>query len=174
MADSALTNARKAVAITRLLLRNGASNKAKDIVLSSLFSSSLLNVPSPLCVPAMRSAITLSKPPIGSETQVEAVARIARVAMAAGCGNCGEHAAVAFTLLRKWGAGPIDLMQRTTVDHAFVVIGRTGPVADVGAWGAGSAVCDPWDESAYPSAQAATKLWGGGTIAPKLFAHWSG
>lgn len=80
----------------------------------------------------------------GAEAMIECHAA---EAIKAGCGNCGDHAAVAFHLLRLWGIAPLDFMRAANSNHNFVVIGRTrtsDPKSPL-TWGVAAVVCDPWD-----------------------------
>ena len=80
--------------------------------------------------------------------------RIADNAIRARCGNCGEQAAVAFVMLIDRGVEPLDLMECTSTDHSFVVIGRrenSDPTGyDAMKWGPDAVICDPWMDDAYP------------------------
>ncbi len=73
-------------------------------------------------------------------------------ALLAGCGNCDEQAMAAFWYLYRQGVRPIDLMACPNV-HVFVAIGRVerSDPSRIGTWGGFSAICDPWDDGAYPS-----------------------
>lgn len=85
----------------------------------------------------------------------QTVAQIARRAESFGCGNCGEQAAVAIMYLHRRRIIPLDYMNLTNGDHAFVVIGRLGSsnVEQVGTWGADAVICDPWSRQAYSAAE---------------------
>lgn len=173
MTKDPLFLARQAVLYTRLVMRTGASNKAGDVLVSSLTSSPFgLGFSSLACVPLSRVAEDATAKH-GDTAALDRIRNMASVARFAGCGNCGEQAAVAFMWLLKKKVAPIEYMQRTTVDHAFVVIGRSagGPPEN---WGEACVICDPWDENAYMAAEAKTKLWGGGVIDPVPYARWDG
>jgi len=94
--------------------------------------------------------------------------KVAENAIRARCGNCGEHAAVAFVMLIDRGVEPIDLMECTSTDHSFVVIGRREN-SDPGRydsvkWGPDAVICDPWANEAYPCPQMSAKMAGLVTI----------
>lgn len=91
----------------------------------------------------------------------------------AGCGNCMEQSAVAFAYLLRLGVRPLDWMEVTNGDHAFVVIGREPDSAanDPKSWGKDAAVCDPWDNVAYPASQIARRLGNSATYGSMLRAE---
>ena len=81
----------------------------------------------------------------------------------------GEQAAIAFVFLVDRRVTPIDYMERTNADHAFVVIDRKvgSDVKDISTWGDTAVVCDPWDEKVYAASEIPSKMYGGGTFAPR-------
>ena len=103
----------------------------------------------------------------GGATDFKYIKTIADVAQKNGCGNCGEFSAVAFMYLYKKGVRPLDWMQLTDADHAFLVIGRaSGNENDLDSWGRFAAVCDPWgqgftgkaDQGTYPGTKFKKKM----------------
>jgi hypothetical protein len=85
----------------------------------------------------------------------ETISQIAQRAERFHCGNCGEQAAVAMMFLHRRGVRPLDYMQLTNGDHAFVVIDRAAnsDVNDPSTWGATAVICDAWSKIAYPATQ---------------------
>jgi hypothetical protein len=111
-----------------------------------------------------------------ADTPMELLAhRLAREAEQRGMGSPAERAIVAFAYLMRLGLRPLDYMHTSGREHAFVVIGRTPPVADghrehledeqrgeiptapeasvieltPEAWGVDAVVCDPWRGVTY-------------------------
>ena len=136
----------------------GASNKISD-VLTSFYGSVI-------CVVATRS-VDIATP---AHDNIPKFIRVAAAkAEHVGCGNCGEQAAIAFVFLVDRRVTPIDYMERTNADHAFVVIDRKvgSDVKDISTWGDTAVVCDPWDEKVYAASEIPSKMYGGGTFAPR-------
>lgn len=116
----------------------------------------------------------------GAEAMIECHAA---EAMKAGCGNCGDHAAVAFHLLRLWGARPIDFMKAANSNHNFVVIGRprTADAKLPLTWGIAAVVCDAWDYEdtkkgrvigkSYPAKFLPQKMMRGGIVPELIFRY---
>ena len=77
------------------------------------------------------------------DTPIHRLVAMAKVARA---GNCGEQAMLAFQFLKSRGVSPLDIMNFTDGDHAWVVIGRDANADedDWDEWGAAAVVCDPW------------------------------
>jgi hypothetical protein len=156
-----LSVAKLAVQHVQQAMTVGASNKVMD-VLRSMFGPES----STACVRRIRQT-----EPTG-DTNILKIRSIAVRATTAGCGNCGEQAAIAFSWLYDQKYGPIDYMSRTNADHAFVVIGRTGPLDELSKWGDNCVICDPWHGKAYLSSSAGKEMYGGGVLAPRSMARW--
>jgi len=81
-----------------------------------------------------------------------------------GCGNCGIQTALALVYLYNFHDDiPLDYMQRTDRDHAFVVIGRRlgSNDRDYTTGGSEAGVCDPWDNSVYAATDISRRAYGG-------------
>ena len=106
--------------------------------------------PSPICVKDLPQWIT------------EAAYKLAKY----GCGNCGEQTAYAMVLLYQQGVRPLDYMEISGGDHAFLVIGSQdrGPASSFESWGDSAVVCDPWDNKAYVGTTSAGKKAGAKTV----------
>ena len=154
-----ITKAKATVKYVEGKMTVGAGNKWGDV-----FSSWLS---SPFCVARVRNQ------PTDNTTYVPFLRSVANNAIKEGCGNCGEQAAIAFIHLLDQKVGPIDYMTRTNADHAFVVIGRTGPVENYAAWGENAVVCDPWHGKSYYAKYAGKEMYGGGVLKPDVFFRWS-
>ena len=72
-------------------------------------------------------------------------------------------------------ARPLDYMERTNADHAFVVIGRTkgSRIDGYKTWGKEAVVCDPWDNKAFASKEIPNKMYGGGGMGIRQIKHLS-
>ena len=81
---------------------------------------------------------------------------IARVATKYQMGTCVEHAAVAYTYLKKKkNLRKVDLLTVVNGDHAFVIIGMkpTANITDSSDFGPSAVACDPWGKKYFPAEQ---------------------
>ena len=105
---------------TRTILHRGPANRPYRPEHESLFEYADLR----LCVHDVKSQ-TGSLGPSGWEKHI---ADAAELATRHHCGNCGEHAAVAFMLLKDENVRPLDFVGMSVTErnwsHNFVVIGR--------------------------------------------------
>lgn len=92
--------------------------------------------------------------------QLQEILALGEASVQRGCGHCGEMSAVAFRFLYDRRVTPIDYVQATNFDHAFVVVGRAirddvpeAQQMDPAQWGPAAAVCDPHQRSFYPAAE---------------------
>lgn len=144
---------------TRTILHRGPANRPYRPEHESLLEYADLR----MCVHDVKSQ-TGSLGPSGWEKHI---ADAAELAIRHHCGNCGEHAAVAFMLLKDENVRPLDFIGMRDGDwsHNFVVIGRErhrqrplrpGSTEEVirenpRAWGPNAIVCDPYNDACYPA-----------------------
>jgi len=117
------------------------------------------------CVSAARRDWERSLDRISHQRRVtlkDSVYRLASAAMLHRCGNCGEQTAVATIYLLWAGILPVDYMELTSVDHAFVLIGRPEeiPADDPSSWRAPMAIADPWYGNRIYPASDLPQVWG--------------
>ena len=126
----------------------GAANKGTDWAIHSFTP---FTTDAGKCLMNLREELAEYKKN-AKRTMLEVIRTNANNALLAGCGNCDEQAMAAFWYLYKQGVRPLDLMACPGV-HVFVVIGRVrgSDTSRIGTWGGFSAICDPWDDEAYPS-----------------------
>jgi hypothetical protein len=152
---SYLGQARLAVRYVKERVPTGAANKWSDILESK--GGSLL------CVLGNRLSRDVAQlvgyRPQATKGKLD-IEIIAYYTEETGCGNCMEQSAVAFTYLLRLGVRPLDWMQITNGDHAFVVVGRKSDSVDSDpeSWGVDAAVCDPWYKAAYAASQIHSRL----------------
>ena len=152
--------AKEAVTHARSKLTLGANNKWKDLLRTR--GESLI------CVIASRDV----EIPGESEGGIKWIRAVAAKAEHVGCGNCGENAAIAFMYLFERGIRPLDFMSGgDPVDHAFVVVGRSGSseAADPKTWGDEAVICDSWHEDggAYFATEFLTRMYKGEQMVPQ-------
>jgi hypothetical protein len=136
MADYSLnlSNAKLAVAYAQKVLKPGnyffSSNKAA------------------LAVVHTRARIKNGR---DNKDRLDRISEIASNCEKTGAGNCNEFAAVCFVWAKRRGIYPIDYMNLTKGNHAFVVIGRKleSDHTNVSTWGGDAVICDGWDNNAY-------------------------
>jgi hypothetical protein len=106
-----------------------------------------------LCVRFVRSAVKTTDP--GKQLTM-----LGTRAEHMGCGNCGEQSAMAFLFLKDRGIRPLDWMEATNFDHAFVVVGRAegSKDTDIKTWGPAAVVCDPWWGEVFAPYEAPRKM----------------
>ena len=145
---------------TREILKKGAGNKPFNAMLGLGFPI--------LCVSQARGmADRIEKYQVAKSPKEARIQAVHEAASFWQCGNCGEHAAVAFILLRDMGVRPIDLMERQKKDHGFVVIGRSpqSPATKPMDWGQAAIVCDAYYDEVYWASLINLKM--SGTVQPK-------
>ena len=132
--SSNLANAKQAVAYSQTTLTPG------NYVLSSAAQAN--------AVARTRARIEAGR---YNKERLDRIAEIAANCESTRAGNCGEFAALCFIWARRRGIYPLDYMNLTNGDHAFVVIGRKLDSNDrsVGTWGGDAVICDGWDNNAY-------------------------
>jgi hypothetical protein len=126
-----LARARKAIEHTKQVLSFGAGNQAEALRATNLNSYYRMKV--------MRDEdsweLTESAMDLARDHPTAYIAAKADIARG---GNAGEHAAVAFDYLRATTRGEkLSICSTEKLDHAFVIIGDLGRVADL-------VVADPW------------------------------
>lgn len=150
--------AQQAVSYVQNKMLVGAANRSE--VLYSLGLSYI-------CVAAQKSVdFGIAPDPVLPSWIIKAAAK----AEAAGCGNCGEQAAIAMVyLFNNLKVVPLDYVERTNADHAFVVIGRkaNSEISDYKTWGDSCVVCDPWDYKAFSAIDIPKQAYKGSTFAVK-------
>jgi hypothetical protein len=131
--------ATEAVNHTAARLTTGRGNSWEDNLRYTAFGTAAL------CVIGMRV----------TADDTETITQIAQRAERFRCGNCREQAAVAMMFLHRRRVRPLDYMNLTNGDHAFVVIDRAvnSDVNDPNTWGETAVVCDAWSKIAYPATQ---------------------
>lgn len=168
-----LAEAKVAVKYVQGVIIIGAANKPKDVA-KGVLATTTFGISRGIEHPGLRALVT---PPVGPlETRlalfpVELAVRkgmgggereyefIANLAYWSGSGNCSHHAALAFIFLRDRGTLPLDFMDFTDFDHAFVLVGRlaegTQPsnakASKPETWGSDCVVCDAYTGDVYPA-----------------------
>jgi hypothetical protein len=96
-----------------------------------------------------------------------------------GVGNCGEHASVAYMYLHDRyvlrGVKPfpaLEYMSNSTLDHAWVVLGRirSSEPSAPRSWGGDAVVVDPWHDTGkwYPASEYDDNMYRGRDMIPEV------
>lgn len=131
-----LSAAKAAIAQTKKAIKNGAGNQfsaLKDTKFNSYFRMQAMRDPAAWELDPALEDLAARYPD----------ALTAAKADLAGGGNCGEHAMYAFDWLRMHVADPVNRVDVSGLDHAFILIGDLKSDTDTDI-----AVADPWPTAA--------------------------